>query len=346
MEKYKDNMQNCNKMKTIIRYAALIAAVLPVIAPMRAQEINKESYKVYEMGPSEWDATGLLVYEREDVENGGMPLFYHIGADGATISSPLWYVDEGERMYRYGVYAGTIAIPSKLPDGRGGQVEVRGIEAFRNNGVTELRIPSTVRSLGNSLRNCDMLEKLEIEEGIEEISGMYYCMYLRECRLPSSVKYVADGSMQYLGLREMTLPPLLTEVGDSALAFNYQMERLDLGNLRTAGKWAFSHSQSLKKLVLPESLESLGEGCFAFCCALEEIWLPSHEVKWGGKVFNYTTGLKRVVATSPTPYPMDGVEIDRDNIDLYVPAGSEDLYRKSSYWQHAKGIYPISELPE
>lgn len=325
--------------KTFISLIALVIFGMPMA---RGEELKESSYKIFSSSSYRWNATGMMAYQPEGWEM-EQPLFYRMSDNGdeAIITSP---VIDSTLKWRCGMYAGIMRVPEQVPDPTGRMVPVVGIEGFCSNGVTELYLPATIRDLGKSIWYCDMLETVIFDDSLEEINGVFNCMYLTTCSLPAGLKRVGDQSLCNTGVTSFQFPAGLEEVGELAFSYNFLLEQLDLGNLQRAGAMAFRNLPSLSKVVLPESLESLGDGSFAYCCALEELWLPSHTVQYGEGCFRYATSLQRLVCPSATPYAWPLDEVDASDIILYVPDGAEDLYRNAEGWKQSSAIRPIPEL--
>ena len=64
-------------------------------------------------------------------------------------------------------------------------------------------------------------------------------------------------------------------------------------SLKRVGEDAFNNCSDLKNISLPEGLESLGKGCFAYS-GLEEIIIPSSVTAIEHGAFSNCGGLKKV----------------------------------------------------
>ena len=75
--------------------------------------------------------------------------------------------------------------------------------------------------------------------------------------------------------------------------------------VRAVEKKAFLSRKNLRKVVLPEGLEEVGDWAFAYCTNLESVWLPKKRLKLGNRVFMECPGIRRIYS-----YEMTGSEIE------------------------------------
>lgn len=69
--------------------------------------------------------------------------------------------------------------------------------------------------------------------------------------------------------------------------------------VRTVSKKTFLSRKQLRKAVLPETVEEIGDWAFAYCTNLENVWLPKKEMKLGNRIFMECPNVKRVYAYHP-----------------------------------------------
>ena len=158
-------------------------------------------------------------------------------------------------------------------------------------------------------------------------------------------------------------------IGPEAFAYAYQLETLNIPEgVTNIYLGAFSSCNSLKEVSLPESVIELGTAAFSLCEKLEKIVLPPHltEVKQG--LFMGCTALKSVTipaevttigmaaftqcislteisclaTTPPTVGNMAFLMVPTNNVTLYVPDESVDLYKAADEWKNFN-VKPISE---
>ena len=95
------------------------------------------------------------------------------------------------------------------------------------------------------------------------------------------------------------------------------------------GEGAFENNESLEKLTIPETIESIGDNAFAGCKNLNQIRVFAEEpIKLGSA----SAGTRGNGVTSVF------AEVDMETCVLYVPAGSKEKYEQAEGWKDFKNI--------
>ena len=113
----------------------------------------------------------------------------------------------------------SLTIPAKIG---GKKVSSIGEGAFVESGMKSVKIPGTVKKIGNSaFAYCIGLKSVKIPRGVTSIgdSAFIYCSNLKSVELPETLKRVEGWAFWYTGLKSLTIPKSLTKIGDNA--FNY-----------------------------------------------------------------------------------------------------------------------------
>lgn len=198
---------------------------------------------------------------------------------------------------------------------------------------------------------------------------------LTEINLPQSVKTVDEYSFDgCTGLTNVTLPAGLVKIKDYAFKGCSGLTRIEIptwanicegafsgcSNLNEVifndekisylKKGAFTDCTSLTSVILPNSIEELGDSVFAGCENLSIVSIP---LMIGGKEFprHCFTGcpLEKIYCYAPTPPSVSSSYSDTDYFDsgtfseaiLYVPKGCKDLYAGALMW---KNFVDIQEM--
>lgn len=253
-------------------------------------------------------------------------------------------VDASELMLG-GYYYGVLDIPEKVmgPCNVGAETyvtwyDVTGFYGLNNNGVTRLSLPSKVTQIRTDLYGCQLLEAINIPDEVTLIWGVSDCPRLTELDLPEKLENIGYDSLSEIGVEELKFPPSLRYVYDFSVRKNYRLERLLLGNLVESGDGCFCILPTIREIELPESLVRLGKNNFNYLWNLREVRLPSHPIEMEN-AFVGCPQLSTVYVTAAEPYECpDFVTEYGEQIVLYVPDGTLDLYKAASGWESVKEI--------
>ena len=151
--------------------------------------------------------------------------------------------------------------------------------AFCNTGIFSITLPSTLRRLGSAFEACNMLQRIQIPEGVKELAGETFkdCTQLQEVTLPSTLEKI--GNLAFSGCEELAqirIPNSVTKIGSSAFkgCTNLQSIRIP-GGVTTVDYETFAGCQALKEVILPEGLEKIGYQAFRGCTGLQTLCIPA-----------------------------------------------------------------------
>lgn len=152
-----------------------------------------------------------------------------------------------------------------IPDG----VKYVGGFAFKNTGITSLRLPATLEYLGyNAIVGCEAIKSVELPF-TDEMSGWSVSSYLCGGNFPSSLKSFTVNGSSY------------GYIQSGAFAYSYYLEEIIIDADIYDVYWnAFSECRELRYLSLPRTLEYVEDGAFSSCYRLYEISNPSGVDLW------------------------------------------------------------------
>ena len=112
------------------------------------------------------------------------------------------------------------------------------------------------------------------EDGLRLLKVLGNPEYLE---VKDGVKAICDEACQGLdNLHDVVLPASVIYLGTRAFASCIKLFKITMPGVDFIGIESFAHCESLKEIILPETLGKIWEGAFADCKALEEINIPSH----------------------------------------------------------------------
>lgn len=108
-------------------------------------------------------------------------------------------------------------------------------------------------------------------------------------------------------------------------------EEIEGTKVRALAKKAFLSRKNLRKAILPETLEEIGDWAFAYCTNLESVWLPKRRIKLGSRIFMECPKIKKIYA-----YEMEAGRTVKNGSELPLKVGEKrDLMRGAKSGQAA-----------
>ena len=176
-------------------------------------------------------------------------------------------------------------------------------------GLTSITIPNSVTSLGNScFKGCSGLTSVTIPNSVTSLSYecFEYCSGLTSITIPNSVtslgSYCFSGCY---GLTSITIPNSVTSLGSRCFNDCIALEtiKVDENNPVFDSRDncnAIIHTDTnimiagCKSTIIPNSVTSLGEGCFEGCSGLTSITIPNSVTSLGKVCFSDCSGLTSI----------------------------------------------------
>ena len=256
----------------------------------------------------------------------------------------------------------------------GDNVTQIGDYAFYNcKKLPSILIPNSVIDLGEkAFYGCSSLAQVKIGENIEELKEetFYNCETLPRIEIPYKVKTISpDCFSRCNSLKEVRLfPPKIGRwfssssitdinigstvetVEEHAFDGCNNLERVHFdehSNLKVIEKYAFYRLNFIKKIILPESVTTIGEEAFQECKAMEVVSLPSTLNSIEKYAFWGCVSLDTIIAYMPIPFVInENVFSSKTYNDavLWVDK-NEDKYRETFAWSKFFHIVKIGNKP-
>ena len=236
---------------------------------------------------------------------------------------------EYKTMPRYEYLPENLVIPSEVTL-QGKTYKVVSIDQWAFYACTMLKsvtIPSSVTFIGlSAFQYCENLVNVDIPTSVTTVEGSAFSYTKWYDNLPDGEVYINNTLYRYKG----TAPE------------NTQIVIKD-GTTRIAG-FTFWNQSNIVAIELPQTLTDIEHGAFEGCTQLSSILIPKNVTFIGARAFAECTGLKEVICLAPTP-PIAGVDanpspsdwmfagVDVENVLLYVPMESIELYRNADQWK-------------
>ncbi|MCM1230933.1 MAG: leucine-rich repeat protein [Ruminococcus flavefaciens] len=133
---------------------------------------------------------------------------------------------------------GDVVIPDGVKD-------ISGYAFYKNTDVTSVELPESVESVGiSAFEGCEALTKVNIPQNVTEIGDSAFAL----CENLSGT---------------VTVPASVKTIGDFAFRYCQKMTEVVIENgVTSIGSGAFNETRSLKNVIIPASVESMGTRCF------------------------------------------------------------------------------------
>ena len=189
-----------------------------------------------------------------------------------------------EKIGKYAFANTNVFTTVNIPEG---VKEIDEYAFYNNSKLVSIDIPASVQSIGNKcFEKCTGLKNITFHEGLEVVGMATFknCTALKTVELPDSVRSI--GAEAFRGcsiLSEFRYPLNWTgTVQPGAMNTKYERGRI------------FEGCKMLKKITIPEGLESLPYMAFSFASSLQTVELPSTLKSINNGTFWDATGLRNI----------------------------------------------------
>ena len=198
----------------------------------------------------------------------------------------------------------------------------------------------------NTLLHLD-LENCTYEEGNGE-DLIYFTIGsqnipLKTLRLPQNITKIGETAFALCGdLTEVKLPDKIESIGKYAFRHCSSLTEIKLPDgLKEIKTYLFYGCTSLTNIIIPDGLESIGQEAF-YNCNIKNITLPKSIKSIGDRSFECNS-LTTVTCLAETPPSISSFTFPGNNINIYVPVGSVESYKKTPGWTFFADI--ITAIP-
>ena len=226
---------------------------------------------------------------------------------GAVVQIYSYEVEEDDAGQEYAVITGynggasALAIPSEID---GYEVREIGYEAFRNNKyIKSVVIPDSVTMIQDrAFNDCTSLSNVVLSKNLENLGMLSFgdCTSLLEIEIPKSLASasggMSGGPFGGSGLKSVTFEAGITTIAPYLFQGAAEIERIVLPDTVTSlGNSSFNDCTGLKEVTLSNGLTEIGYAAFRSCSSLTDVVIPDSVTMIQDRAFNDCTSLSNVV---------------------------------------------------
>jgi len=240
-----------------------------------------------------------------------------------------------------------------------------GKNAFEGcTSLQSIMLPNSVISIEErAFLYCQNLSNIKLSDNLQSI-GKYgiFGTKLSNLNLPSSLVSIGDHGIAGNNLRTITIPENLTNIGYGILRSCNNLESIHSkysssdnrcliingvligfapygietytfpSNINSIGKSSISGCKGPKSLVIPEGVTEIGRGAFEYS-EVPSIFLPSTIKLITEWAFSNYSEIRNLYCAAKEPPILGSYNFQNsNNIIIYVPENSVDLYKGNSSW--------------
>ncbi|MDE5721207.1 MAG: leucine-rich repeat domain-containing protein [Clostridia bacterium] len=223
----------------------------------------------------------------------------------------LVYTDLGDGTYSITGYDKNKSLPAELilpSDFDGKKIVAIGTYAFRScTDIERLVIPDGVTVIGmNAFESCEHLTDVIFPEGLEEINGSFFnCRRLTGVVLPDSLLKLGPGSFSNSALTTLNIPANVNSIGNFVVSGcnNLLSMTVDPANTKyhsqddciidTESKTLIAGCKT-SKIPADGSVEVIGDYAFDGITTVDELVIPATVQKIGERAFMYSNAVLNI----------------------------------------------------
>ena len=204
--------------------------------------------------------------------------------------------------------------------------------------LESVTIPSSVTSFGEgAFYDCSNITSIDISNKVTSIGDFAFsgCRSLSSIIIPKSVNSIGFGAFQACSaLTSIVIPESIKEIEANTFSGCSGLKTINIPpSVTSIGDWAFGSCSALSSIDIPESVTSIGEGAFGFCTGLTSVSIPSSVTSFGQVIFYDCDGIELYQVFWNSPSDVNAGSIGYMST-LSVPAGTKELYEKTSPWMY------------
>lgn len=210
------------------------------------------------------------------------------------------------------------------------EIQIHGGSLYRRStatvfgnldGLEKVYIGAGVKDLGyHGFSDCKNLKEVTLEKGSYDEIGMTTfsgCTSLTHIEIPDNIKKLGSWAFSSTGISEINLKQVET-LDEGALSYCKNLTSIKMDNVESIGRGCFIGCDSLKEIVFPTKLKTLGSDILWNLPSLEKVTITGEETVFNGSMVNNCKNLKTIELQAGT---LEGWFDDLDTLKILPGAG-------------------------
>ena len=165
-------------------------------------------------------------------------------------------------------------------------------ESFCKEAVEEAILTEGIAYIGKrAFAECNQLHQAVLPVSVKEIGDEAFteCLSLKSISLPMQLERIGESAFKGSGLRTLSIPKSVYWIGNRMLAERLELDSISSPeNVDRIPNGFFECCRSLKKVVLSDQLNGIGDRAFFGCSSLDLLIIPDSVSKIGQDAFTDT----------------------------------------------------------
>ena len=287
------------------------------------------------------DGKGIITFDGDVTSIGSNAFRYCSSLTGVTIPGSV------TTIATYAFYECSALVDVIIP---GSVTKINDFAFAKCSSLKNIFIPYGVRVIsGDAFAQCSSLTDISIPESVKSIGNyaFYVCSSLTEIIIPDSVTSIGSNAFAHCeSLTSLTIPGSVSNIGTEVILGCISLASVvvepdnkvyDSRNdcnaiIETASNTLIG---GCKSTVIPDGVVEIADDSFRNCETLPYINIPASVTGIGDRAFSNCPSLARmdVKATTPPALGEYAISGTHDDLIIYVPENSVNLYKNAPGWK-------------